>query len=79
MVIPARNGDDKSAMIDLAVANQPTLRMALALCSIRAGDTGRARAIMEELSKRLENNLEGALTRPRAQAWLRQNAAPASK
>jgi hypothetical protein len=77
--IAARNGDDKTAMVDLAVAGQPTLRMALALCSLRAGDSGRARAIMEELSRRLENDLEGALTRPRALAWLRQNAAPASK
>jgi predicted Zn-dependent protease len=77
--IAARNGDDKSAMVDLAVAAQPTLRMALALCAIRAGDSGRAQAIMEELSKRLENDLEGALTRPRALAWLRQSAAPAVK
>jgi hypothetical protein len=76
--IAARNGDDKTAMINLAVALQPTLRMALALCSIRAGDTGRAQAIMDELSKRLENDLEGALTRPRALAWMRQNAAPAT-
>jgi Tetratricopeptide repeat len=73
--IAARNGDDKTALIDLAVATQPTLRMALALAAIRAGDSGRARAIMTELSKRLENDLEGALTRPRAIAWLRQAAA----
>ena len=77
--IAARNGDDRGALIDLAVATQPTMRMALALAAMRAGDVGRARAIMEELSKRLENDLEGALTRPRALAWMRQNAASASK
>jgi Tfp pilus assembly protein PilF len=75
--IAARNGDDRGALVDLAVATQPTMRMALALAAMRAGDVGRARAIMEELSKRLENDLEGALTRPRAVAWMRQNAAPA--
>jgi hypothetical protein len=73
--IAARNGDDKSALVSLATATQPTMRMALALAAIRAGDAGRARTIMEELSKRLENDLEGALTRPRARSWLRQNAA----
>ena len=75
--IAARNGDDKSALVDLAAAAQPTMRMALALAAMRAGDSGRARAIMEELGKRLDNDLEGALTRPRALAWLRQNAAAA--
>jgi predicted Zn-dependent protease len=70
--IAARNGDDKAALVSLATATQPTMRMALALAAIRAGDAGRARTIMEELSKRLENDLEGALTRPRALAWLRQ-------
>jgi hypothetical protein len=47
--------------------------MALALAALRAGDSGRCRAIMDELSKRHENDLEGALTRPRALSWLRQN------
>jgi tetratricopeptide (TPR) repeat protein len=70
--IAARNGDDKTAVIDLAVATRPTMRMALALALLRTGDTARARTIMDELGKRLENDLEGALTRPRALAWLKQ-------
>ena len=77
--IAARNGDDRAALIALASATQPTMRMALALAAMRAGDSGRARTLMEELSKRLQNDLEGALTRPRAIAWLRQNAAPTAK
>jgi tetratricopeptide (TPR) repeat protein len=69
--IAARNRDDKTALVDLAVATRPTLRMALALAVARAGEHPRARAIMEELAKRCENDLEGALTRPRAHAWLK--------
>jgi hypothetical protein len=69
--IAARNGDDKTALVALAVATRPTLRMALAMAATRAGDLGRARAILEELARRTQNNLEVALTRPRAQAWLK--------
>ncbi len=69
--IAARNRDDKTALVDLAVASRPTLRMALALAATRSGDPARAKTIMEELSKRAENDLEGALTRPRAIAWLK--------
>lgn len=36
-------------------------------------DTTRARALMDELGKRNVNDLEGALTRGRARAWLKQN------
>ncbi len=70
--IAARNHDDKNALVQLALATRPTLRMALALAAHRAGDTARARQIMEELARRMENDLEGALTRPRAVAWLKQ-------
>lgn len=59
---------------------RPLSRLALgfALGGGKAGeqlDTGRARALMEELSKRNINDLEGALTRGRARAWLKQNPA----
>ncbi|HZS36480.1 MAG TPA: tetratricopeptide repeat protein [Polyangia bacterium] len=70
--IAARNHDDKTALAQLQTAYRPTLRMALALAAQRAGDVARARQIMEELSRRMENDLEGALTRPRALAWLKQ-------
>jgi tetratricopeptide (TPR) repeat protein len=69
--IAARSRDDRSALVDLAVASRPTMRMALALAAQRSGDVARARAIMEELGKRNVNDLEGALTRPRAVAWLK--------
>jgi tetratricopeptide (TPR) repeat protein len=70
--IAARNRDDRAALAALQLATRPTLRMALALAAARAGDPLRARGIMEELSKRTENDLETALTRPRALAWLKQ-------
>jgi hypothetical protein len=69
--IAARNGDDKAALGQLQTATRPTLRMALALAQFRAGDPERARATMEELARRMVNDMEGALTRPRAAAWLR--------
>jgi hypothetical protein len=69
--IAARNGDDRTALVDLAAATRPTLRMALALAAARGGDGARARTLMDELSRRMENDLEGALTRPRAVAWLK--------
>ncbi len=69
--IAARNHDDKSALVDLGAAPRPTLRMALALAIQRSGDVPKARALMEELSKRCDNDLETALTRPRALAWLK--------
>lgn len=69
--ISARNGDDKAALAELANATRPTLRMALALAAARAGDQTRAHAIMDELAHRMVNDIEGALTRSRAQAWLK--------
>jgi hypothetical protein len=70
--IAARNHDDKTALAQLETSYRPTLRMALALAAARAGDTAKAKQIMEQLSRRMENDLEGALTRPRAIAWLKQ-------
>ncbi len=69
--IAARNGDDRTALVALAPSTRPTQRLALALAAIRAGDAARGHAIMEELSRRYEADLEGALTRPRALTWLK--------
>jgi tetratricopeptide (TPR) repeat protein len=69
--IAARNHDDKSALANLSSATRPTLKMALALAIQRSGDGARARSIMEELAKQVDNDLETALSRPRAVAWLR--------
>ena len=77
--IAARNGDDQNALIDLATAPNPTERMALALAAQRTGDLTRAHTIMEELAKRLANDIEGALTRPRAIAWLKTTPKAAAK
>ena len=73
--IAARNGDDKAALGELANATRPSLRMALALAAARAGDQTRARTIMEELARRMVNDMEGALTRVRAAAWLKSRPA----
>jgi hypothetical protein len=79
--IAARSGDAKTAAALLSGATRPTMKLALAL-ALSAGKAGeqadpaRARAIMEELSKRTLNDLEGALTRGRARAWLKSNPAP---
>jgi len=69
--IAARNRDDRTALVDLAVATKPSMRMALALAAQRSNDLPRAKSIMDELSKRYVNDLESALTRPRALAWLK--------
>gem|GEM_PF-4649495 len=70
--IAARNRDDKVALVELASATRPTLRLAYALALGRAGQPAQAETVMRELAARTENDLEGALTRPRAQAWLKQ-------
>jgi len=72
--IAARNGDDKSAVGMLAQATRPTLRLAYALALVRANQEGKSRAIFDELARRMVNDLEGALTRPRAAAWLKGHA-----
>ncbi len=72
--IAARNGDDKMALQKLPGAGRPTQKMAFALALYRAGDDKQARAIMEELAHRLQDDLEGALTRPRALAWLKKQS-----
>ncbi len=69
--ISARNGDDKAALGMLAQATRPTLRLAYALALVRAGEEPKARTIFDELAHRMVNDLEGALTRPRAAAWLK--------
>lgn len=69
-----RVGDDQAALAALDQAAVPTMRYAYALSLARSGEPARARAIMEELSRRTANDLETALTRPRALAWLRANA-----
>jgi predicted Zn-dependent protease len=76
--VAARNHDDKTALAQLGGATRPTLRLALALAAQRAGDVARARTIMEELAKATENELEVALTRPRALVWLKANRGVAS-
>jgi tetratricopeptide (TPR) repeat protein len=72
--IAARNSDDKTAVGELAQATRPTLRLAWALALVRGGEEGKARAVFDELARRMVNDLEGALTKPRAGAWLKQHA-----
>jgi tetratricopeptide (TPR) repeat protein len=61
-----------------AASLRPLSRLALAF-ALGGGkpgeqlDTARARTLMEDLSKRNLNDLEGALTRGRARGWLKQN------
>lgn len=80
--VAARCGDAKTALALLDKAGRPTMRMALAR-ALAAGkeprDPARARAIMEELSKRTINDLEGALTRSGARLWLKENPAEKEK
>jgi hypothetical protein len=77
--IAARAGDGKAAAALLGQASRPTMKLALALALATGkqdADLSRARGIMEELGKRTINDLEGALTRGRAKAWLQANPAP---
>lgn len=61
-----------------ALSLRPLSRLALAF-ALGGGkpgeqlDTARARTLMDDLAKRNINDLEGALTRGRARAWLKQN------
>ncbi|MDB4971589.1 MAG: Tetratricopeptide repeat protein [Myxococcales bacterium] len=73
--VAARNGDDKAALGELAQATRPTLRLAYALAMVRAKDEDKARTVIDELARRMVNDMEGALTRPRAAAWLKQHQA----
>ena len=67
-----RLGDDPAALAALTgAATAPSLRFTLALSLARSGDGAHARSIMEELAKRGGNDLETALSRPRAAAWLK--------
>ncbi len=72
--IAARNGDDKSALGMLAQATRPTLRLAYALALVRANELDKARTVFDELARRMVNDMEGALTRPRAAAWVKSHA-----
>jgi hypothetical protein len=51
------------------------LRLAYALALVRSKDEAKARSVIDELARRMVNDMEGALTRPRAAAWLKQHAA----
>jgi Trp operon repressor len=76
--LAAREGDRQAVVSLLDQSQRPTAKLALAL-ALGGGkpgeqlDIGRARTLMEELSKRVPNDLETALTRGRARAWLKQN------
>ena len=79
---PLRDGDRQAVVSLLEQSQRPTAKLALAL-ALGGGKPGeqidftKAHALMEELSKRSLNDLETALTRGRARAWLKQN--PESK
>lgn len=76
--LAARDGDRQTAVTLLEQSQRPTAKLALAL-ALGGGkpgeqiDLAKARSLMEELSKRSVNDLETALTRGRAKAWLKQN------
>ena len=80
--LAARDGDRQAVVNLLEQSQRPTAKLALAL-ALGGGKPGeqidfaKAHALMEELSKRSVNELETALTRGRARAWLKQN--PESK
>lgn len=72
-------GDDKAAIAALEKAALPSLRYAYAMALARSGDNARARTIMDELSRRTANDLDTALSRPRAAAWLKTTPTTASR
>ncbi len=74
--IAFRAGDDKAALAALEKATLPSLRYAYALALARSGDMARARTIMDELARRNSVDLETALARPRAAAWLKGTPQP---
>ena len=80
--LAARDGDRLAVVSLLEQSQRPTAKLALAL-ALGGGKPGeqidfaKAHSLMEELSKRSVNDLETALTRGRARAWLKQN--PESK
>jgi hypothetical protein len=82
--LAARDGDRQTAVNLLEQSQRPTAKLALAL-ALGGGKPGeqidfaKARTLMEELSKRSVNELETALTRGRAKAWLKQNPAEKEK
>lgn len=74
-----RLGDDKAAVQLLEKASAPSLRFTYALSLARSGDATHGRAIMEELARRGGNDLDTALSRPRAAAWLKVPSPAAAK
>ena len=74
-----KSGDDAVASANLDKAALPTMRYAYAMALARTNDLARARVIMEELARRDANDLETALARPRAQAWLKAATATAAR
>lgn len=80
--LAARAGDRQAVVKHLTGSPRATAKLALAL-ALGGGkpgeqiDAARARALMEELAKRNVNDLETALTRGRAKAWLKANPPPA--
>lgn len=79
--LAARAGERASVVKFLEGSQRPTAKLALAfaLGGGKAGeqlDAARARTLMEELGKRTVVDLEGALTRGRARAWLKANPEP---
>ncbi|HRI53985.1 MAG TPA: hypothetical protein PLW65_27790, partial [Pseudomonadota bacterium] len=80
--LAARDGDRQAVVSLLEQSQRPTAKLALAL-ALGGGKPGeqidfaKAHSLMEELGKRSLNDLETALTRGRARAWLKQN--PESK
>lgn len=81
--LAARAGDRQAVVKHLTGSQRATAKLALALAlgGGKAGeqiDAARGRSLMEELAKRNVNDLEAALTRARARAWLKANPAPAA-
>jgi hypothetical protein len=81
--LAARAGDRQAVVKHLTGSQRATAKLALAL-ALGGGkpgeqiDAARGRSLMEELAKRNVNDLETALTRARARAWLKANPAPAA-
>jgi hypothetical protein len=79
--LAARSGDRQAVVKHLTGSPRATAKLALAL-ALGGGKPGeqidaqRARTLMEELAKRNVNDLETALTRGRARAWLKANPPP---
>ena len=67
--IALKNGDE-AAVGALEKATAPTLRLARAQAMLQKGEKNPARVILDELAHRTTNDLDTALTRPRAKKLL---------